>query len=444
MGRRLGVVVGAVALTLGVGGTGPAGAVPAAPDDPGFSLQWGLADIGAPAAWAVADGSGITIAIVDSGIDLTHEDLAAKIVANVSCIGSAGDSTRCVEGQGQDDDGHGTHVAGIAAAITGNGRGVAGVAPGASLMAVRVLKHTCDLSGQCTASGSAADVAAGIRWAADHGAQVINLSLGASTQAVLGPDFASAISYAWGKGAIPVVAAGNQFVLGSGFKDQPAMVVSAVGPGDVKASYSNGVGAAKWGIAAPGGDGDDGGNCKTGHQPTTILSTYWNPAWGANVYACLAGTSMAAPHVSGAAAVLRSAGLSPQETVDRLLESAKDLGNPSEFGAGRLDLTAAVQGLGGPEPTTTSTAATSTSTTAAPATTATPSSTTQAGSPVTAEPTPSSSPVAAQLSASQTAAHRRDDLPTGPVALAVALVVLSAGANTWWTFKHAGWARRTP
>jgi subtilisin family serine protease len=290
-------------------------------------LQWPLEQIGAQRAWPKASGTGTTIAIVDSGADLAHEDLAPKVIGSVSCIGADGDPRRCKPGGG-DDDGHGTHVAGIAAAATGNGKGVAGVAPGASLLIVRALEHTCDVLGECTASGTSDDVVAAIRWAADHGADVINLSLGSTAQAVLGPPFAQAVRDAWAAGAIPVVAAGNGFVLSSGFADEPAVVVAATTREDTEATYSNGVGQARWGIAAPGGSsGDTSGSCMTGGRPVGVLSTYWLDKKH-NQYACLAGTSMAAPHVAGAAALyLQGApGSTPQQVRDGLFTlTTKDI-----------------------------------------------------------------------------------------------------------------------
>src|SRR6478672_10734448 len=136
------------------------------PNDPLLGRQWGLDQIKAPGAWSRgALGAGATIAVVDTGVDLGHPDLRSKLLPGVDLVS---DET-CTPGA-QDLNGHGTHVAGIAAAATNNGIGVAGTAPQAKILPVRVLDST--------GSGTAADIDAGIRWAADHGAQVINLSLG--------------------------------------------------------------------------------------------------------------------------------------------------------------------------------------------------------------------------------------------------------------------------
>ena len=328
-------------------------------DDPVYTqgLQWGLERIGAADAWSQATGRGVTIAIVDSGADLNHEDLRTKVVGSVSCIGANNDPTKC-SGSAQDDNGHGTHVSGIAAAATNNSLGVAGVAPDAKLLAVRVLANDCSDNNGCTASGTSGDVSAGVRWAVDHGAKVVNLSLGGgAVQSALGCSFCDAIDYAWSKGVIAVVAAGNDAMLPSGFGNQPAVVVTATTRDDTRASYSNSsssvVRSARWPVAAPGGEAEtEASDCATGGTPKGILSSYWI-AGDANQYACLAGTSMAAPHVSGALAVLLSTGLSPQGAIDRLLATAKDLGplgRDSSFGYGRIDLAKA---LGERTPTTT-------------------------------------------------------------------------------------------
>src|SRR5205814_1836319 len=100
--------------------------------------QWGLLQVAAPGAWAVSTGTGVTIGIVDSGIDAGHQDLAGKLVGGADCIGTLGDAAACQPG-GADVVGHGTHVAGIAAADTNNGLGVAGMAPGAHLLSARVV-----------------------------------------------------------------------------------------------------------------------------------------------------------------------------------------------------------------------------------------------------------------------------------------------------------------
>jgi subtilisin family serine protease len=309
-------------------------------------LQWNLARIGAEPAWATATGEGATIAVIDSGVALDHEDLVDKLDPGVACRDTDGDPARC-NGSAQDDDGHGTHVAGVAAASTGNGLGVAGAAPGARILPVKVLFSACDT---CLSTGQAQDVSAAVRWAADRGATVINVSLGSTASAVFGPGFADAVRYAWAKGSIPVVAAGNDYVLTADLGGAPAVVVSATDRDDGVPEYSNGVAEARWAVAAPGGDGSDTPeSCSQQGEPRGILSTYWSDADPSGAYACLSGTSMAAPHVSGALAVLRSAGLPPDAAVQRLLDTAADLGEPGRdplFGAGRIDLAAALAGVG--------------------------------------------------------------------------------------------------
>jgi serine protease len=313
--------------------------------DPDLPKQWGMAIVGAPTAWNQGKtGTGITIAIVDTGVDLAHSEFVKpnRLLPGINLVTPGMPP--------QDDSGHGTHVAGIAAAAL-NGMGVAGVAPDARILPVKVL----DSTGSAVSAGTdgASSIDRGIRWAADQGAQVINLSISGGGQSVLGPSTADAVAYAWSKGSICVFSAGNTYVLGSGFADQNALVVSATDRRDSKPDYSNGVGAAKWGIAAPGGGGT------FAPLQDLIWSTYWDGSHP-NDYAYDSGTSMAAPHVAGAAAVLRSLGLTPQQTVDRLLSTAKDIGpagRDDTFGYGRLDVAKAVAGLpSAPAPSTTSTA----------------------------------------------------------------------------------------
>ena len=159
--------------------------------DPYRGLQWDLATIQAPAAWAASTGAGVTVAVVDSGVDAGHPDLAGQVLPGTDLVtGTSGVSS--------DPNGHGTHVAGTIAALTGNGVGVAGLAPDAKILPVRVLAEN--------GSGMMSAVATGITWAADQGAQVINMSLGATAQVTA---VTNAIAYARSKGVVVVAAAGN-------------------------------------------------------------------------------------------------------------------------------------------------------------------------------------------------------------------------------------------
>lgn len=331
--RRFGasrVILGAGALLAAL----VAGVVPSSAQalgtDPLRPYQWPLDVIGAEVAWGKTMGKGVTVAVIDTGVDLAHEDLAAQLVPGNDLVD--GDRTP------QDVNGHGTHVAGVIAATRGNDLGVVGVAPEARIMPIRALDDE--------GVGTPAAVVAAVRWAVDNGAAVINLSVTEVT-AQGGPfagSLTSAIEQAWAKGVIVVLASGNK---GSGadtsapsYAKVPAIVVTATDRHDAQAGYARPVGDAQWAMAAPGGAGD-------GEISDDVASTYWSRGQS-NLYAAMAGSSMAAPHVAGAAALLRSLGLSPAEAVDRLLGTARDLGTPGRdavFGAGRLDLSAAIKGV---------------------------------------------------------------------------------------------------
>jgi serine protease len=306
-------------------------------NDPARSKQWALTRIHADQAWTKVKGAGITIAVVDTGIDLGHPDLKGKIVAHYDCT-----SGSCVggSGAGNDDNGHGSHVSGIAAATTGNGIGIAGVAPSAKLMAVKVL----DSSG----SGRCSDIVTGIRWASDHGARVINLSLGPETgllDFILGnscvTDLQNAAAYAYGRGDVVVIAAGNQS-LKSAYSSSALEVVGATGPNDEVASYSN-TGAD---VYAPGGN--ESGNCTAQSTGTCVLST-----WKNNGYALDQGTSMAAPHISGLAALLLSEGYSNAQAVARINSTADSVNGIRRANAMRA--VGATSSSGAPTPTPTQT-----------------------------------------------------------------------------------------
>ena len=305
-----------VALTAATAGAG-------ASNDRYFAEQWNLAQIKASEAWPVSTGAGVLIGIVDSGADVSHPDLAGKIEASADCVGGT-----CREGSARDRDGHGTTVAGIAAANTNNSTGIAGVAPDARLVVARVL----DDDGR----GVTEDINRAIQWVVDKGARIVNLSLGEPDLVIVsrvGTPLRPGIEYAWSRGAIPVLAAGNyEDLSGRGsanYGDLHALVVGATDTKGRVPTYSTSLGNAMWGLVAPGGNGDGPGQ--------DVIS----PIPGGR-YEWVAGTSMAAPHVSGTLALLLAQGLSPSEAVARLLASLDRSADCGVGCRGRLDAKAAV------------------------------------------------------------------------------------------------------
>lgn len=284
------------------------------------TIRYNLTKIKATTAWdSCYRGAGVTVAVVDTGVDLDHTDLAANLVSGKTFV----DGTSSAD----DDYGHGTHVAGIIAAVNNNG-GVIGVAPEASIMPVKVLNSS--------GSGSIADVADGIVWAADNGADIINLSLASTSSSTT---LKNAVNYAVNKGVLLVAAGGNCGDSNYGdnycsYQDQPVypaaysnvMAVASTDSSDSQSSFSNQ--GSYIDIAAPG---------------SSIYSTYKGGS-----YATMSGTSMAAPHVAGLAALIWSqdSSLSRSEVWAQIEDTATDLGSSGwdkVYGYGRINAAAAME-----------------------------------------------------------------------------------------------------
>lgn len=279
------------------------------------TLPWGVDRIDADVAHEVAaTGAGVDIAIIDTGIDSDHPDLRANLGEGFTVsrrTACHGQPDVCRE-PWDDEFGHGTHVAGIAAAID-NGEGVVGVAPAATLHAVDIFNS----------GGSAfnSDSAAGITWVADQGYDVANMSYGGSESEVEN----DALEYAASQGVLLVAAAGNagpctDCVIHPASHPE-VIAVSATDSSDELASFSST--GPEVDLAAPGVD---------------ILSTV-----PGGDYTTFSGTSMASPHVAGAGALLVSDGYDRFEARQQLLESAEDIGLAEhEQGAGLVDAAAAL------------------------------------------------------------------------------------------------------
>lgn len=306
----------------------------APPNDEYYSRQWGLPHIGADRAWDLTTGSpDIVIAVIDSGVDLRHPDLASKIWRNHAEVAGNGvddDGNGYIDDiQGwnwannnnypQDDMGHGTHVAGIAAAVTNNYVGVAGVCPGCLVMPLKV----CDPAG-CRSE----KLWEALVYAADQGASVINMSLGGTNYSA---GLRDAINYAWTEGVTLVAAAGNQITTSPYYPaayDHVTAVAATMNVNDLIAPWSNS--GAFIDLAAPG---------------KSIYSTW---LFG-DRYDYLDGTSMATPFVSGSAALVTAALPPSERTPDRVTDfletTAKDLyllGWDNQYGWGRVDTYKAV------------------------------------------------------------------------------------------------------
>jgi subtilisin len=281
--------------------------IEAKPGPPAEELPWGVDRIDADLAWATTKGTGVKVAIVDTGIDMDHPDLAANIKGGYNCIKETSNF--------DDDHGHGSHCAGIVAAIN-NTIGVVGVAPQAWLYGVKVLNKR--------GSGTTTDCIQGIQWCKDNGMDVISMSWGSTTYSQAMHDACDA---AWNAGCFLVGAAGNSgnTTIIYPAKYDSVVAISATDSSDNLAyfsCYGNEIF-----MAAPG---------------VSIYSCYKNGG-----YATMSGTSMACPHVSGVAALIwaRYPSYSNAQVKARLQNTAEDLGSPGwdiYFGYGLVDAQAAV------------------------------------------------------------------------------------------------------
>jgi type VII secretion-associated serine protease mycosin len=284
----------------------PVHALDAGENDPLRSQQWALDRVPFEGAWNVTRGRGVIVAIVDSGVEANHQDLAGSVLPGIDYVNKGGDGRT-------DPNGHGTHVAGIIAAHVNNGLGIAGAAPDVKILPVRVLNQG--------GGGTASDVAKGVIWAADHGARVINLSLGGGQA----DGIQQAIQYANSKGAVVCAAAGNGNAGNTPMYPAAYPEAIAVAAVDSNLQHMAGGNTGKYiDVSAPG---------------VNIAST-----WGSSptAYASATGTSMATPYASAAAALIISAHPSLSAArVAKLLESqATDLGPRGDdpvFGYGLIN-----------------------------------------------------------------------------------------------------------
>jgi serine protease len=286
------------------------------PNDPNYSQQWNLRSINMEQAWDDSKGEGVTVAVIDTGVSRVPDLEQTEFVEGYDFVNDQVDA--------KDDNGHGTHVAGTIAQATNNNYGVAGIAYKAKIMPLKVLSKS--------GGGEIADIAEAIRFAADHNADVINMSLGGAGENQLMKD---AIDYAHNKGVVIIAAAGNENRNAASYPARyPKVIsVSATDSAGQKAPYSNyGAGVD---ISAPGGS-------ETGK----ILQETINPRTGLPELMGLQGTSMASPHVAGVAALIKASGIKePEEITQILKQSVRKVENDplNHYGAGQLDASSAVK-----------------------------------------------------------------------------------------------------
>lgn len=264
------------------------------PSDSFYAYQWGLAATDCESGWDIEQGlDNVKMAVVDTGVDMFHEDLATKLIAGFDLVDYQGGNTpqfdllgdfRQRDNDPSDENGHGTHCAGIMAASSNNGQGISGVCWGGQIIPVRVLFQVFDRFNQVTTSiGTDIDIDAGIKYAVDAGADVINLSLGGSN-----PSHDAVVQYAYDRNVCLIAAMGNSNTSQANYPaaNPKVLAVGAINESLQRANFSNYGPAYNRFVMAPG---------------VAIASTYIN-----NSYQYLDGTSMAAPFVSGLAGLIIS------------------------------------------------------------------------------------------------------------------------------------------
>jgi len=306
----------------------PAGpAEPGFPNDPQYKYQWHLRQIHMPQAWKVGQGQGVIVAVIDTGVKRVPDLKGVEFVKGRNFV-EKNDNY-------EDDHGHGTHVAGTIAQATNNALGVAGVAYKARIMPLKVLS--------ARGFGSVGDIADAVRYAADHGAKVINMSLGGGLSSKV---LEKAVKYAHDKGVVVVCAAGNE---GRRKVSYPAaypgaIAVAATQYDETTTFYSNY--GPQIDVAAPGGNTQVDQNADgkpDGVLQNTILPTDHTK----DDYLFFMGTSMAAPHVAGVAALLVAAGVTSPDAVEKVLKETarhpKKVTWDERYGAGIVDAAAALK-----------------------------------------------------------------------------------------------------
>ncbi|BAL93032.1 putative subtilase-family protease [Actinoplanes missouriensis 431] len=286
-------------------------------DDSVRSDQWQLQALDLTGAWSYADGAGVTVAVLDSGVDARHPDLEGQVLPGLDLVDTKGDGE-------SDPVGHGTTVAALIAGRNDDDAGVVGIAPKSKILPVRVLDAQ-------NRYDDALIVAQGVRWAVDHGAKVLNLSLGGSGSSAT---LAAALDYAFAKDVVVIACTGNASASAS--SENTGVWYPAREPGVVAVAGMERDGTTLWEGSITGAE-----------TVLTAPATQLVGARGPDDYWRVQGTSFAAPMVAGAAALIRSRwpDMPAGEVINRLIRTADDRGEPGrddKFGFGLVNPVAAL------------------------------------------------------------------------------------------------------